>query len=245
VARVPLRRLAGLRGWDAAVALSVAVLAVVGLSFGLGWIFSSRSESTAFSASAEVTRVVLRVGSGDVVVDGGTGLDVRVRRTDSSAFGRRPIERRTVRGGTLTVDSRCPRVVVGGCSAGYHVSAPGDISVDVTTGSGRVLYRGFHGSARIRTGSGDVNVDAFCGFGLSVASRSGEVSTIAACAPKALALASETGDVTAVVPPGRYRVRASSVTGRRRVSGLQPSARARFGIDARSTSGNVRVAGGL
>jgi hypothetical protein len=241
----PLRRLAHLRGWDAAVALSAALLGVVALAFVIGWIASSENERVAYAAPASVTRVELDVGAGDVTVTGGNGSGVQIRRDDSSAFGRRPTERRQQTGGVLRVQSKCPRVVVGGCSAAYHVSVPGDVEIDVRTGSGRVRYLGFHGSARIQTGSGDVAVDAFCGFGLSVRSRSGSVKTIAACAPKALALASETGDVTAVVPPGRYRIRATSDTGRRRVSGVQPNATARFGIDARSHSGAVTVSGGL
>jgi hypothetical protein len=241
----PLRRLAHLRGWDAAVALSAALLALVALAFVIGWIASSEDEQVGYAASVSVTRVELAVGAGDVTVQGGNGLGVQVRRNDSSAFGRRPTERRQQVGGVLRVQSSCPRVVVGGCSAAYHVSVPGDVAVDVRTGTGRVRYLGFHGSARIQTGSGDVTVDAFCGFGLSVTSHSGRVKTIAACAPKALALASETGDVTAVVPPGRYRIRAASGTGRRRVSGVQPSTSARFGIDLHSRSGSVTVAGGL
>jgi hypothetical protein len=245
VTLAPLRRLAHLRGWDAAVALSAALLAVVGLTLAIGWIASAKDERVGYVAPSSVTRVELTVGTGDVTVQGGNGLAVQVRRDDSSAFGRRPTERRQQAGGVLRVQSSCPRVVVGGCSASYHVTVPGDVAVDVRTGSGRVRYLGFHGSARIQTGSGDVTVDAFCGFGLSVASRSGRVKTIAACAPKTLALASEKGDVTAVVPPGRYRIRAASGTGRRRVSGVQPSASARFGIDVRSRSGSVTVAGGL
>jgi hypothetical protein len=49
----------------------------------------------------------------------------------------------------------------------------------------------------------------------------------------------------ALVPPGRYRIGASSGSGHERVSGLKGDPAAPFTIDAHSGSGSVTVEGGL
>lgn len=240
------RGLRRLRGWDAVVVASVAVLALVGAAVAVGWLVSYRSRDRTYDAPGRVARVELRVESGTVTVVGGNATpQVRVRRLETSAFGRAPTERRSLTGAVLRLASRCPRVVVGECAASYRLTVPDNVDVNVTTGSGNVRFAGFHGSAAIHTGSGDVKVTAFCGFRLAAATGSGRIEAIAACAPKSLELSSVSGDANAVVPPGRYRVTASSNTGRRRVAGLLSRRAARFSIDVRSRSGDVTVEGGL
>lgn len=228
------------------MAASVAVLAVVGAALVVGWLVSYRSDERTYDAPTSVARVELRVQSGSVAVVGASATPhVRVRRSETYAFGRAPAEHTSLTGGVLRLVSRCPRVVVGACAASYRLTVPDDVDVSVTTGRGTVRLAAFHGSAQIRTGSGEVKVDAFCGFRLAAATRSGRIDAVAACAPKDLSLSSVSGDATAVVPPGRYRVAADSSTGRRRVGGLLESQGARFGIDVRSNSGDVTVKGGL
>jgi hypothetical protein len=239
------RRLTRLRGWDAAVALSAATLALVGLALALDWLFTYRGDAATFSTPAPLRRVELDVGAGNVVVQGGAPGDVRVRRTERASFGRAPRERRSLTAGVLRVASSCPRIVVGSCGAEYRLTVPDDVTVSVRTRRGSVRLDGFHGSAQVQTGSGEVIATAFCGFRLSVLSVSGDIHAIAACAPKSLDLRSGQGDVTALVPPGRYRVEATSGAGRRRVAGVLPSPAARFLITARSASGAVTVEGGL
>lgn len=240
------RGLLRLRGWDAVVAASVAVLGLVGAAIAVGWLVSYRSDDRVFDAPAGVARVELRVQSGSVTVVGGNATSqVRLRRLETSAFGHTPTERRSLTGGVLRLASGCPRVIAGDCAASYRLTVPDNVDVNVTTESGSVRFAGFHGSARIHTKSGDVKVSAFCGFRLAAATGSGRIQAIAACAPKSLELSSVSGDANAVVPPGRYRVTASSNTGRRRVAGLLSRPAARFSIDVRSRSGDVTVGGGL
>jgi hypothetical protein len=47
------------------------------------------------------------------------------------------------------------------------------------------------------------------------------------------------------VPPGHYRIGASSGSGRQRVTGVTRDPRALFSIDVHSSSGAVSVEGGL
>jgi len=187
--------------------------------------------------------VTLELSSGDVVVVPSGSTAVEVRRADSYAFGHPAREHRSFRDGTLTVSSSCPRILVGSCSASYEVAAPETATVDVRTTSGTVRLDGFRGSANVRTGSGSVVAAAYCGFGLSAVSGSGDLHVAAACAPQHLQLQTGSGDVVALVPPGRYRIDASG--GHRRVTGVTSDPNAPFTLDAHSGSGGVTIGGGL
>ncbi len=234
-----------LRGWGAAVAVSSAVLVIVAITLAAGWIASSTTRSASYSISAPVSTVALDIDAGSVEIVGGTSTAVDVRRTDSYAFGRAPAESRSLKAGVLTLSSRCPHIIVGSCSAAYRVATPEDVAVTVHTGEGDIHLAGFGGGATLTSGEGNITVDAFCGFGLSAASRSGGIRVTTACAPRRLELSSDSGGVTALVPPGRYDVFASSRSGHRHVGGIVSSTSAPFTITVRSNSGDIAVDGGL
>src|SRR3954453_20654795 len=188
-------------------------------------------------------RLALRP-AGAVVVGGGARAGIDVRRTDEFAFGRQAISQRSGTGGTLAIRSRCPHAVLGACRASYRLTVPDNVPIRVRTTSGRVRFGGYRGTAQIDTGSGDVDVLSFCGFGLRARSQSGAVAAAAACAPERLELRSRTGDVHALVPPGRYQLDAETDDGRRRVSGVVADDDAPFQLQALSSSGDVVVEGG-
>jgi hypothetical protein len=233
------------RGWKAAVAASAAAIALVALAIGIGWIASIRSAITTYSVSTPLTRVDLRLSSGHAVIVGSSSSTLQVRRTDHFAFGHSARERRSLAGGVLRITSRCPKIVVGSCSASYELAVPETVAVDVQTTDGGVRVTGFRGSASVQTHSGTVDVEAYCGFDLSATSGSGNVHVAAACAPQRLDLRTGSGDATALVPPGRYRISAASGTGAERVTGVVRDPRAPFTIDVHSGSGSVIVEGGL
>jgi DUF4097 and DUF4098 domain-containing protein YvlB len=95
----------------------------------------------------------------------------------------------------------------------------------------------------VKTDSGDVTADAFCGFSLNITTGSGNARTTTACSPQRLSMRSDSGDLDATVPPGRYMVEAKTGSGARKVSGLSPSAQAPFAIQAVTSSGDVTVRG--
>jgi hypothetical protein len=224
---------------------SVAVLVVVGGALGVGWLTSQRTRTVLYVPPGPVNRVELELSSGSADVVGGRSSEVRVQRIDRFAFGHAATERRSLAGGVLRLASRCPRILVGSCSSSYRLTVPDDVAVAVRTGAGHVHFDGFRGSADIQSGSGDVSVDAFCGFALSAASGSGDVKVVSACAPETLDLRTGSGDATAVVPPGRYRVAARTTSGQRHVRGVLASDQVPFSIAVQSRSGDVTVAGGL
>lgn len=240
-----LQRPARPRGWNAAVAASAAVLALTGAALLIGWLASRSARTSTYTVTAALSRVELDLRAGSVEILGGGPAGVEVERMDDSSFGHSPRERRSVAGGVLRIASRCPPIDLGSCSASYRLTVPEEVAVDVRTGAGAVRLGGFRGSASIATGSGDVTVDAFCGFDLRARSHAGAIRAVTACAPMSLDLRSDTGRVAALVPPGRYRVDAHSGGGSRRVSGLTASPAAPFAVTAISGSGDVSVEGGL
>ncbi|MGI8430198.1 MAG: DUF4097 family beta strand repeat-containing protein [Solirubrobacteraceae bacterium] len=240
-----MRSLRRLRGWPAAVVASAVVVAVALLALGVDWLATRHSGITAYAVTRPLTRIELRLSSGTARIVGDSSSIVQVRRADEFSFGHGASERRSLVDGVLRIFSRCPRIILGSCSASYELAVPESVAVNVQSTSGDVRLTGFRGGAAVQTRSGNVNVDAYCGFTLSAKSVSGNVRVTTACAPERLELRSGSGNATALVPPGRYQIRASSGTGGQRVSGVVSSPTAPFTIDVHSTSGNVAVEGGL
>jgi hypothetical protein len=224
---------------------SVVVLVLAGAGLAAGWLASARTATAVYVAPGPVGRIELVVAAGDVDVVGVRGTAVRVERTDHYAFGHLASERRSFAGVVLRLSSTCPRIIVGSCSASYRVTVPDAVTVAVRTGAGRVHFEDFRGPAEIRSGSGPVSVDAFCGFELTAVSDSGDVRVISACTPERLDLRTASGSATAIVPPGTYRVAARTLSGHAHVRGVIANDRATFSISVESRSGDVTVAGGL
>ena len=224
--------------WASAIVL-IGVIAFLAID----WIATSETRVTSYAVTGSPTGIVLNVGSGDVEVLGGGTSAVEVRRTEHLSFGHRSRESRSVSGGIIDIGSSCPTVIVGHCSADYRVTVPDNVPITVRTSDGSVHLAAFRGSATVRTESGDVTADAFCGFSLSITTGSGDARTTTACSPQRLAMKSDSGNLDATVPPGRYRIVAKTDSGERKVSGLASSGQAPFAIQAVSSSGDVTLRG--
>ncbi len=235
----------GERAWNTVVAVSAGLVLLAVLALGIGWLVSLQSKTTRYAVSGRLSRVDIHLASGQAVIVGSSSSTVQVRRTDHFAFGQGAHEQRSLADGVLRINSRCPRIVVGSCSASYEVAVPETVAVRVITTSGHVRLDGFRGPATLLTGSGSVDVEAYCGFQLAATTGSGALHVATACAPQRLDLRSASGDVTALVPPGRYRLAAVSGSGREHVSGVIRDPRALFTIDVHSGSGSANVEGGL
>src|SRR5690349_6295998 len=97
-----------LRGWNAAVAASAAVLVALGLALAIGWLATSDTRTTAIALAAPPATVELELSSGDAQIVGGSPSAVEVERIDRFAFGRSAREQRSLSGGVLRLSSRCP-----------------------------------------------------------------------------------------------------------------------------------------
>jgi DUF4097 and DUF4098 domain-containing protein YvlB len=230
--------------WTPLVVASAATLGLALVALAVSWLATKETRISSYAVRGQLARVELDVRSGNIEIADAGGSNVQVRRTDRFAYGRSSVERRNLSSGVLRINSRCPSVVVGSCSADYRVAVPDNVPVVVRTSDGDVHVDAFRGSAQIQTGEGNVSVDAFCGFSLSVKTGSGNARTAASCSPQSLNLRSRSGSLDVTVPSGSYRVDADSNTGRRDVTGVTPSPGAPFEIQALSDSGDVTVRGG-
>jgi hypothetical protein len=231
--------------WTLLVAASAAVVFGVAVAIAAWWAVSSEQRVTSYSVRGPLDAIALDLGDANAEIVGARDQPlVEVSRTDRFAFGQSADATRDVSGGVLRLRSRCAPAVLGACSATYRLTVPNNVPITVRTGSGDVQLAGFRGSARIDTRTGDIAASSFCGFLLHARADRGDVSATAACAPERMELRSRTGDVRAVVPPGRYRIDADSDEGSRTLRGLLPVEDAPFEILALSGSGDVEVQAG-
>jgi hypothetical protein len=161
---------------------------------------------------------------------------------DRYAFGHHVRTSRWVSAGIFRLRARCPQTAITrSCSVSYRLLVPDNVPVTIRTASGHVRFHDYRGSARVKTDSGSVDVESYCGFSLDVRSAAGNVGVDASCAPQRLSLRTTSGSIHAVVPSGRYRVDADSSAGSTTVQGLTDAPDALFELHALSTSGSVRV----
>lgn len=228
--------------WAWLVTGSAVIVAGCALTLLVWWLVSSRTTVSTYSVRGSVTGVTLDLGGADaVIVGGGDRPALEVRRTDRYSFGRRAVAARRAAGGVLAISSRCPRTVFHVCAASYRVNVPDNVRVTVRTTSGNVRFTGYRGSAQVDTGTGDIAIGGFCGFALRARAQAGSVSATASCALERLELRSRTGDVHAIVPPGRYQLDADSDVGGRIVRGVVAAEDAPFQIQVLSSGGDVTV----
>ena len=230
--------------WSIVVMASALLVGGAVAALAIASVASSHERVVSFDVRGSLSGVSLDVDDADVTITGGGQRAVLgVQRTDRYAFGHDADVQRTVAGGALRLRSRCPNTIPRACSVSYRVVVPDNVPVTVRTTAGTVSFRGYRGSARVTTRSGDVDVAGFCGFSLEARAESGDIAAAAACAPQQLAVRSNQGSVRVAVPPGRYQVEAESASGTESVSGLDAVADAPFAIQALSSSGNVSVVG--
>ena len=233
-----------LSAWSILVAVSALLVGGGAVALLIASLASSHERKVSFAVRGSLSGVALDLGDGDVEIAGGgqrTQLDVQ--RTDQCAFGHDADVSRRVVGGELRVYSRCPSTIPHGCSVRYRLVVPDNVPVTIRTSGGKVSFSDYRGSARITTRSGDIDIASFCGFSLEARAESGDIDTMAACAPQQLTLRSTSGSVHATVPTGRYRIEAESASGSHHVTGIASVADAPFSIQALSSSGDVTVEG--
>jgi hypothetical protein len=230
--------------WGVVVTLSALIVGGVAAALAIASVASSHERVVTFGVRGSLNGVDLDVDDADVTISGGgRRTTLAVERTDRYAFGHDADVRRTVSDGVLRLQARCPNAVPRACSVAYRLVVPDNVPLTVRTTSGTVTFRGYRGSARVTTRSGDVDVAGFCGFSLEARAESGDIAAAAACAPQQLTLRSTSGSVRATVPPGRYQVEAESASGSETVTGIDAVADAPFAIQALSSSGDVTVEG--
>ncbi|MFC0002734.1 DUF4097 family beta strand repeat-containing protein [Micromonospora siamensis] len=218
---------------------------------------------------ARIDRVTVLRGAGDVVLHGtGPAGQVRVKRT-LRYQGDQPGQTWRVDGGELVLDTDCgPRcsisydvtlpkgVPVRGETASGNVELAGTGEVQFTVRSGDVRVAGATGPVRIEANSGNVEVSDLTGP-VRLRANSGDVTgtrlagpvdadadsgniTLDVSAPTAVRAHAASGDVSVLVPPGAYRVRARADSGNKDI-GLADDPKATVLLDVSADSGNVTL----
>lgn len=230
-----------LSSWGLIVAASVAVLAAAAAAMAVLWVATADRSSTSYSVPGALLGIEIDVGRGNVEILGGGRDEVQVLRSEKSLYGHEPEERRTLANGVLRIESRCVSLVVGSCTADYRVTVPESVAVTITAARGDVRLTAYRGSAHVVTERGSITADAFCGFVFEATARGGSIDVSAICSPERLELRTDSGDVAATVPPGRYSIDADSNVGTVAVDGLERAVDAPWTIQALSSSGNVSL----
>lgn len=231
----------GASAWSWLVGVSALALLGVVVLLAAWWGVTSESRVTSYRVVGDLSGIELDLAAADVEIDGGGTDAVEVRRTDDFAFGHDAVEQRAIIAGVLRLATRCPETVLGDCRTAYRIVVPDNVLVRVTTTTGAVRVEGLRGSARVTTDSGTVAIEEFCGTSLRAVSVAGDVHASAECSPERVELRSGSGDVSAIVPQGRYETDAQSEAGSRRVRGIFEAEGAPFSIQALSRTGDVTV----
>jgi hypothetical protein len=231
--------------WAWLVTGSALIVLLVAATMTVWWALTRERQVATYRVLGSLTAIRLDLGNADAEIVGGRDAPVvDVRRTDHFAFGRPATNARSAAGGVLRIRSRCPDTLFGTCAARYRLTVPNNVPVTIRTGSGDVSLSGFRGSARITTEGGDIAADSYCGFVLQARADGGDIAASASCAPEQLDLRTRSGDIRAVVPPGRYRIDAETSAGTPSVRGLVPAEDAPFQIQALSGTGAIELAAG-
>jgi hypothetical protein len=228
------------------VVVSTVLLLAAAVFLAATWASTSTTGSTSYTAQlpSVLDRVELEDSNGDVEILGATGPEVLISRVDSSVFGHSPEERRFVVDGVFRIETSCPELVFGACTADYRLTVPEQVPLTIMVEHGDLRLTAYRGSAVVSTRGGNVTVSAFCGSVLSATSTSGDVEVVATCPPNRLTLRTATGDITVRVPPGRYGIDADTIGGHVELTGVADDPSARSRIQALSNSGDVSIEAG-
>lgn len=229
--------------WAVLVAASAAILlAAVGV-LAVWWAATYHRETSSVTATTPSTLlgIELEVARGDIEIVVGNPNEVFVTRTDWSAFGRKPEERRSILEGVLRIESQCASLVLGKCAADYRLTVPENVPVTVSAERGDIRLDAYRGSARVSTQGGSITAGAFCGPLLHATAKGGDIDVSAACSPARIEVRTDSGDVKVAVPQATYSIDADTNAGRLAVRGLALADAARFAIQALSDSGDVTV----
>ncbi|WP_018638071.1 DUF4097 family beta strand repeat-containing protein [Parafrankia elaeagni] len=209
------------RGRIAALAagavLAAAATALAGLQL-VDWTSGTVQRIERRSFAADIERISVRTGSGEIRIAGAPGGAVTVegRLSGSVAVPRLSA---VVRDGVLFVDTTCG-FALWSCQGSLDLRVPPNIPVSARTGSGAITATDLPAAATLHTGSGSVRVDG-AGATLALSTGSGDLRARRVTAgqvrastgsgnvrveldrvPEEVAVRTGSGNAEIVLPPG-------------------------------------------
>jgi Putative adhesin len=248
--------------WIAVGGAATVALLVAGTVGGRIWLSGSdepAQQTVRYSRIRAVTKVVVEINSGHVLVRaGGNGrVDFERRPRDGRILDLKEIwEGDRLRLAGSCRDGNGKRVTR--CQSEYVLQVPaatevearadsGDVTVagltgavSLTSGSGDLELRDASGRVRVTTNSGEVTATALRSSTVEAQTNTGDVMLAFAAAPGQAAVTTNTGDIELAVPPGQYRTSADTISGRREVTVPGGTASSSV-LRVRSNSGDVRL----
>ncbi|HEY4455816.1 MAG TPA: DUF4097 family beta strand repeat-containing protein [Pseudonocardiaceae bacterium] len=158
--------------------------------------------------------------SGNITVSGASSVDVQVSSGDVSVAGAT---------GSVSVTSTSGDIKI--ANAGADVQAK--------SSSGDIAVNGVAGTANLRSTSGRLQAAGTKGASTTAHASSGDV-TVSPAVAQNLDLESTSGDITATVPGGPYKMNVPSGSGDHRI-GIPTDPNGHFAITASSNSGDVKI----
>ncbi|MDO8211572.1 DUF4097 family beta strand repeat-containing protein [Conexibacter sp. CPCC 206217] len=240
---------------------------VVGLLvalWGALWLTSLTVHRSADSVKTYggVEQLKIAGGSGDIEVVAEDRDDVQVTAHREWSLAEPRVEQ-SFDGGTLKLSGSCGfwgAFGPDGCETDFVLHVPRDLPLEVHGSSGDVTGRGLAGDTvlstssgdveaidvsgplRMSASSGDVDVEGYSGSDVRANASSGDVTVRTRVVPDNVAVDVSSGDVTIAVPGNvAYRVQSDTDSGDSEVE-VDQSLDSPHTIDARASSGDVRVA---
>ncbi|AWB91637.1 DUF4097 family beta strand repeat-containing protein [Aeromicrobium chenweiae] len=198
----------------------VFVAVVGGLVLGASVLSRDTKVSTSVVEIGDSAQIVIDAGSADVrIVQGGPDV-VRVKARITSGLLKTDFEIGR-RGDDIKIASGCKTWLNPGCGVETTVAIPKGFPVVVKTGSGDVAAAGIdEGVLTVRTGSGNISGTALDVDELAADTVSGDISADFRTQPFALKASTRDGNISASLPQGDRT----------------------YGVEAKSTSGDVSYA---
>jgi hypothetical protein len=237
--------------------IALVVVLAVGAAALLGGRVLPRSDHRTRLFTASVSRLVVRVETGKVVVAANRQMGARLRVSERFSLHRPHLTSRLA-GGVLRIDAVCRKPAVISCQVDIRLDVAPEVSIDAATGggdirvdnvAGRVTLRsaagavdvtGLTGDAVLRTSAGPVSGHDLAVSTLRAATAAGSIALRFAVAPAAVIATTGAGDVDLAVPSDSYRVTTSAPAGRARVDVPVDRDSSRT-ISATSGAGSVTV----
>jgi hypothetical protein len=189
-----------------------------------------------------IRSVVVRSDMGEIALAPGSKHLIRVHETWNYA---RPTVTHTLKNGVLTVRATCPndQTSFNKCSNDLALVVPKAVSVNAVSDFGDVVTKGLRGNEKLVTDFGDVRAIGVSADSISADTNYGTVALTLASAPKKVVGLSDFGNIGIKVPSGAYAVDAKSGWGDINVKGITRSGSAARRITARTSYGDVFIAG--
>ncbi|AEW97925.1 MULTISPECIES: DUF4097 family beta strand repeat-containing protein [Streptomycetaceae] len=215
---------------------TVTAVGAAGLTACSG-VFDQRHRTVSYGVHETVHALVVKGGTGDVHVTGGSGP---VQVTERQNYHDTPPNAtHTTTDGTLTLAYSGRDTAID-----YDVRVPAGTVVTITDDTGDIRVAGISGAVRATTDTGSVTGSGLTSRQVELVSDTGDVTARLDAVPDRVSAGSGTGKVDLKVPGNAsYAVTATAGTGKARVEVPQATG-SRHTISAKAGTGDVTVSAG-